>query len=154
MGVDDHAHRDSVERSQHYVPGLARHAGEGQNLFHGLRDLTPKLFDYDLRGSLDGLGLIAEEAGGADELFKLGQGSRRHSFGCGEGLEEGGRDEVDADVGALRREDSGDGELPGAAMVQGADDVGVGLGEDVEDGGDALFGLRGFIGGLFYRHGA
>ena len=97
--------------------------------------------------ALQGLRLVAEEAGGADQFFQLGEGGGGHRLGRGEGLEERGGDEIDADVGTLRGEDGGDEELPRALVVEGADGVGVGFLQGVEDGGDA-----GGVGGGFLGH--
>ncbi len=142
MGVDDHTDGDLIPAAKDDVGGLAGDSGKLEQLFHGLRHLVAELLDHGLRRALDGLGLVAEEAGGADERFKLGQGSGGHVLWRGIGAEERGRDQVDAGVGALGGEDGGDRELPGAGVVQRADDAGVGLGERVQDGGNALGGER------------
>ena len=145
VSVYNHADGDLVPASENYVGGLAGHAGDAEHFVHGLRNLVAELLD-DRRGrAFDGLCLVVEEAGAANDFFEFGQGSGGHVFGGGVGLEERGRDEVDADVGALRREDSRDGELKGAGMVERADDAGIRLCEDIADGLDALR-LQGFSG--------
>ena len=102
-------------------------------------DLAAELSVTTAAGALDGLGLVAEEAGGADELFELRQGSAAMA-GRGEGLEERRRDHVDAHVGALGGEDGGHQQFPRGAVVEGALGVGVGFVQAFEDGGDAVRG--------------
>ncbi len=146
--VDDHAGGDAVPGAEDDVGGFARDAGELEHLVHGLGDFAVEVFGEHARGADDALGFVAEEAGGFDDLLDgrgVGFGERG---GSGEEAEELGRDHVDAHVGGLRGEDGGDGELEGVAVVEGADDVGVGLAEGVEDGADAvgcegIFGLAG-----------
>ena len=117
MRVDDHADGDLIPAPAHDVGRLAGDAGKLEQLFHGLRDLVAEALDDGFGGALDGLGLIAEEAGGADQRFELGQGSGGHVLRAGIGAEERGCDQIDAGVGALRGEDGGDRELPGAGVV-------------------------------------
>ena len=90
--------------------------------------------------------MICSTAGGVG----FGEG-----FGSGEEAKELGRDLVYADVGGLRGEDRRDRQLKGVAVIERADDVGVGLAERVEDGGDALRceGIFGFAGLRFGRDG-
>ena len=99
--------------------------------------MAVEVFDDFAGGALDGFGLVAEEAGGADEVFEIGQRGLGHCWRGGEAAEEFGGDHVDAHISALRGEDGGDEEFPGRAVVKGADGVGVGFVEGLEDGGDA-----------------
>jgi len=93
-----------------------------------------ELLDEDAGGALDVFGFGAVEAGGLDEGFYFREGGLREGLGGGEHAEEVGSGFVDADVGGLRGEDGGDGELEGVAVSERADDVGVGFAEGVEDG--------------------
>ena len=103
-------------------------------------DLAVEFFDDFAGCALDGFGLVAEEAGGADEVFEFGQGCFGHRLRGREAAEEFGGDHVDAHVGALGGEDGGDEQFPGRAMGERALDVGVGFVESFEDGGDAARG--------------
>ena len=138
VGVDHDAGGDAVPGAEDDVGGFSRDAGKLEHLVYGLRDLAVEFFDEDAGGADDAFGLVAEEAGGFDELLDgggvgggefLGGGELREEFGCGF---------VDADVGGLGGEDGCDGELEGVAMVERADDVGVGFAEGVEDGANAV----------------
>jgi len=81
-----------------------------------------------------------EEAGGADERFKLWEGRFGHGRGSGEALEEFWRDHVDANVRALRGEDRCYQQLPRRCVGEGALDGGVSFVEVFEDGCDAVGG--------------
>jgi hypothetical protein len=56
----------------------------------------------------------------------------REVFGVGVFLEESRGHQVDADIGALRREDGGNEELEGAVVVQFAVGLGVGVPEEAK----------------------
>ena len=142
MRVDDDAGGDAVPRAQDDVGGFARDAGELEHLVHGLGDLAVEFFDEHACGADDVLRLGAVEACGFDELLDRGGGGFGEGFGSGEEAEELRGGFVDADVGGLGGEDGRDGQLKSIAVIQGADDVGVGLAERVEDGGDAFGGER------------
>ena len=74
MGVDDYAFGFLEPRAQHDVGGFAGDAGEGEQLFHVVRDLAAEVGDDFFRGADHGFRLVAEETGGADvglELFRV-----------------------------------------------------------------------------------
>lgn len=131
------------------VGGLAAHSGEGDEFVHGARDLAGVAFDELLATGLYVAGLVAEEAGGLDEALEFGEVGVGVVLGGEIAGEEGGRDEVDADIGALRGKDGGDEKLERVLVIEGAVGVGVELGEAAEDGTDALGGFvgRGDLGG-------
>ena len=141
VGVDDHALGFAETDTEYDVGGLAGGAGDGDELGEGLGDLAVEVGDDLAGGTLDGFGLVAEEAGGANDFLEFGQGGLGHGGGGGEAFEKRGRDHVDADVSALGGEDGSDEKLPGRAVVEGALDLGVGFVEGGEDGGDAAWGL-------------
>lgn len=143
VGVYDDAFGDAVEAAEDDVGGFAGYSGKAEEFWHGFGDYAVEFRQEEARCALEGFGFVAVEAGGADGLFdsddgRVGEGLRR-----GEEAEEFGRDEVDADVSALRGEDGGDGEFPGVAMGEGADYLGIGFVEAAEDfcyaGGRAEF---------------
>lgn len=140
--VDHDAGRNAVPASENDVGGFARHTGEFEHFVQCLRDFAMKAFDQHAGCALNALRLVAVEAGALDDLFERGQ------CRCGELLrarveaEEFGGDHVHPHVGGLRGEDGGDGEFEGVAVIERADDVGVGLAQGVEDGCDALGSKR------------
>jgi len=140
VGIDYDAFGLVEADSQDNIGGFAGGAGNGDQLGECLRDFAAKVGDDLLRGSFDGFGLVAEEAGGADEGFEIGQPGLGHGCGGREALEELRGDHVDADVGALRGEDCGDEKLPGRFVMESAFRVGVGFVEGLENGGDAVGG--------------
>src|ERR1019366_547111 len=94
--------------------------------------------DQFARCADDRLRLVAEESAGANvgfELFRLERGERlwRRVF-----LEEDRRDHVDAHVGALRRKNGRDQQLPSAVVMQGAGRARIALVESPQDLVDAL----------------
>ena len=138
MRVDDDALGLAERDAEDDVGGFASDAGDGGELGEGLRHLAVEVGD-DLAGrALDGLGLVVVEAGGADELFELGEFGLGHCGRRGESPKELGRDHVHAGVGTLRGEDGRDQKLPWRAMVERADGVGIGFVEGFEDRSDAL----------------
>ena len=104
-----------IGHAENDVGGLAGRAGNGDEFGEGVGDFAVESLDDGLGRALDGLGLVAEEAGGADEVFELGKRRLGHGRGGREALEQLRRDHVDADVGALRGEDGGDEQFPGGA---------------------------------------
>ena len=136
--VNHDTHGDSVPRSEYNVGGLASDSGKAEDFFHGLRNLPFVVVDDDAGSALDGLCLIAKEASGADEFFEFRKGGGGHCLRCRESFEERRRNEVDANVRALRREDRRNGKLPRILVIKRADYAGVGLAESVEDCSDTL----------------
>jgi hypothetical protein len=148
VGIDDDADVLGEGVAEDDVGGFAADAAELGEFVHGLGDAAAVFFDDVGRRFADGFGLVAEEAGGLYELFDVFLGGFGEGLGRGVLFEEGGGDEVDADVGALGGEDGGDEELEGIFVVEGTLGVGVVLFEEGEDEVDA--GLAG--GGGFFGH--
>jgi hypothetical protein len=147
VGIDDDADVLGEGVAEDDVGGFAADAAEGSELVHGLGDAAGVLFDDVGGGFAEGLGFIAEEAGGLDEFFDVFLGGFGEGLGGGVFFEEGGSDEVDADVGALGGEDGGDEEFDGVFVMEGAMGVGVVLVEEGEDEpGAGLAGGEGFFG--------
>src|ERR1035441_1138012 len=138
MRVNHDAVGNLVPRAQHDVGGLARHSGQLQQLLHGARHLPAEFADQFAGCAHDRLRLVAEKPGGANvgfELFRLkrGKGLWRRVF-----LEKDRRDQVDAYVGALRRENGRDQQLPRAVVMQSAGRARIALVESPQDLVDAL----------------
>ena len=114
--VHHHSGGDPIGGAQHHVRRLARRSRDGEHLFHGLRHLAAEDVDHALRGADDRLRLVIEESRAA---YVVRQHLRTH---CGEiprrGVlgEEGGRNFIDALIGALRGQNGGHQQLPRIAM--------------------------------------
>jgi len=132
VGIDDDTRFDAVGVPKDDVGGFTSDAGEvgeGVEIYRNFAIMFP---DEGFRGGNEVLGLVAEEAGGADEVFDIlllcgGKRSGVRVF-----FEERGRHHVDAHVGALRGQNGGNEELERAVVVQLAMGVGVGGAEDAE----------------------
>lgn len=140
MGVDDDAFGLVEADAEDDVGGLAGGAGNGDEFSEGLRDLAFEFCGNCPGCSLDGFGLVVEEACGANEGFKFGQCCLGHGGGGGEAFEQLRCDHVDADVGALGGEDRRHKQFPGGAVGEGALDGGIGFVEGNQGGGDSVGG--------------
>ena len=130
VGVDDDAGFDAVGVAEDDIGGFASDPGQMGEGFEFAGDFAFVVVDEGLGGGADIFRFVAEEAGGADEVFEVFLARGSHAFGVREFLEEGGGHHVDAHVGALRGEDGGDEELERAVVVEFAVGVGVGGAED------------------------
>jgi len=140
MGVYDNALGLPVGDTQHDVGGLAADAIELNQVGEPVGNATGVLFGDDPAGVADGAGFVAEETGGANELFEFGRGDNGEIGGGPVAGEQGGGDLVDADIGALGAEDGGDEKLEGVVVAEGALGVGVGGAEAGEQEADFALG--------------
>lgn len=138
--VDDDSFSLVEADAEDDIGGFACGAGDSDELCECLRNFAVEVFTDFLSRALNRLGFIAKEAGGFDELFKIGQRCVGHGLRSGEAFEERGRNHVDTHVCALRGEDGRNEQFPGRAMIERALDVGIGFIETFEDGGDAVGG--------------
>ena len=87
--------------------------------------------------------LVAEKAGGLDQLFHIRLCRHGHGGRARELTEESGRHHIHALVRALRGEDRGGEQLPGVAVVELAGDVAVVTVQPTQDKADALLAFLG-----------
>ena len=119
VGVHRQAGKPEADAEDH-VGRLAPHAGQGDEVLHGVRDLAPEALVEGGAQTHEAPGLGAEEPGGVDQRLQLGRigvaevGRRRVA---GEHL---GRDQVDLLVGGLRRQDVATSSWNGLCEVEGA----------------------------------
>ena len=132
VGVDDDAGFDAVGVAEDDIGGFASDAGEVSEVVEILRNFTVMFPHEGFRGGDEILGFVAEETGGADEVFDVFLFGGSECFGVRVFFEKGGRHHVDAHVGALRGEDGGDEKLEGPLVVEFAMGVGVGGAEDAK----------------------
>ena len=92
---------DAEHVAQDEVRGLAPDARQGRQLLHRTRQLAAVLFQQHLRAGYDVARLGPVEAAGADVFLDLSDVGAREALQRGETLKKGGRDLVDALVGAL-----------------------------------------------------
>ena len=132
MGVDDDT-RGGETLAEDDVGGLAADARERGEGVHGGGDPSVEARD-DIPGAAEeAFGFLTEEAGGADEGFKVSGVGLGEGGGVGVSGEEGRGDEVDAGVGTLSGEDGGGEELEGVSVVEHAAGVGVFVAEQLQD---------------------
>ncbi len=143
VGVDDDAFGFVEADAEDDIGGFASGTGDGDEFGEGFGDLRVEIGDEFAGRALERFCLVAEEAGGADEGFELGECGPGHGGGSGESAEEFRSDHVDAHVRALGGEDGGDEELEGRGVMERALDFGVGFVENFQDFGDPL-GVGGF----------
>jgi hypothetical protein len=146
VGVDGDA-RDAERVAEDDVRGLAADAGQRHQVDQTAGDLAvvPLLqrpTELDQR-----IGLVAEEPGGPDQLLQLRPVGARVGRGGRVAREELRGDLVDPLVGALGREDRGDGQLQRSLVVQLAVRVGVRLGQQAGDPARPPLAAQGGLGG-------
>ena len=143
MRVNHNPFSFAVRDAEDDTGGFAAAAGQLDEFGHRVGHLPGMTLGNGLTTIADGFGFVAEETGGFDAFLQLsgrrgGELGRRPVFG-----EEGGRDLIDAFVGALGAEDGGDEELERVGVVEFAVHVGVGGAQDAADlfGANRYFGL-------------
>ncbi|PQM49443.1 hypothetical protein C1Y40_00335 [Mycobacterium talmoniae] len=117
VGVDGDA-GDIEGIAEDDVGGFAAHPGQGDQLGHGGRHLPVEPFHQSLPEADQRGCLVTEETGGADEVFELGAvglGVVQRGPIAGEQRRGG---QVDALIGALRRQDGGHRQLERRGEVQ------------------------------------
>src|SRR5207244_3901947 len=128
---------DAIDVAQDDVRGLAPDTGQRAELVHRPRYLAAVVRHQYLRHPDQALRLIAEEAGGLDDLLDVRLPSAGQRLGRGVAAEEGGCHQVHAGVGALRGQDRGAEQLEGVPVLQRAAGVGVRRQEPRQDLGSA-----------------
>src|SRR5581483_3762574 len=139
---------DAERVAEHDVRRLAAHARQLDELVHVGRHLAAMLGDESLRHAEQRLRLRAKKPGGVDQRFELRRRRLRERLRVRIFLEQHRRDQVDARVGRLRRQDRRDEQLERVPVMQ----LGVGVGmlrlERIEDLARLASGLQ-WIGPLF-----
>ena len=116
--VHNNAGGNPIGGTQNDVGRFAGHSGQRQEFLHRFRDRPFELRQEPLSSSLDILRFVSKEASRMDELLQIrepGVGEVSRSWILGE---EGGRDQVHANIGALSREDCRHQQLERVPMVQ------------------------------------
>ncbi len=132
VGVDDDAARGIERRAENDVRGLAADTREGEERVHRPRNRTAVLLGDGPGGASDRLRLGVEEPGRPDDFLERAARRPRERRGVREAPEDFGRDEVDAGIGALGRENRRNEELEGRGVAQRAAGVPVGVLEAAE----------------------
>ena len=124
---------DSIRRSKDYVRRFTSGTGNGEQLVHGLRDLSTEIIQQSLRGPNQRFGLVVEEAGGSDILRQFGLAGVRE---VGDGwifLKQAGCHFIHALVGALGGENGRSQQLPGIVVMECASGLRIHLVQQLED---------------------
>ena len=141
VGVGHHHAGGVVHVPQNQVGGLPPHAGELQQVLHGVGDPPAIIPNQHLGGQNDVLGLGPEKAGGVDVLLHLGDlGVCQRLQGGEPGIQRRGH-LVHPLVGTLGGQPDGKQELIVLFIVQGADAVRVEHLQLLYNGADILGGL-------------
>jgi hypothetical protein len=135
VGVDHNAGFDAVGVAEDDVGGFASDPGEVSEGRELAGDVALMVLDEGFCRPDEVFRLVAEEAGGSDEVFDVFLPGGGERFSVGVFFEEGGCHQVDPHVGALGRENGGDEKLEGALVVQLAVGVGVGGAQFLQNGG-------------------
>ena len=125
MGVRHHHAGGLVDISQDQIGGLAPHAGQPEQFFHGSGYPAAVLLHQHPGGGHDIPRLGPEKAGGVDVRLHLGHVGAGQVFQGRVAGEEGGRDLVHPLVGTLGGQTGGEEQLVVLAVVQRAQSVGV-----------------------------
>ena len=153
MRVHDDAHVTVETIAQHDVGGLARDAAQEQQLVHGARNFTAKLFDQQTTTGVDRFGLVAKEPDRAHIGFDLERRRARKRVRCWKRREECRGRAIDRHVGALRGENRGDQEFVRRTPVEFAVRIGIARLEVGENVARAQT-LRGSLARQRINHGA
>lgn len=133
MCIDDNSQPDLVPGTEDDVRRLSCNAWDGQQFFHGLRNVAAEFRNNARCRADDIFGLVAEEARRADYLFYFRLRSVLHRLWSREAAEQNRRHHVDPYIRTLCGKDGSDQQFPGIVMVQGADGVWVTLREAAEN---------------------
>ena len=120
MGVDYDSRCLAEPCSGDHVRGLPGNSRQREQLIHAGGNAPLVLGDDALRGTLEGFGLVAEEASRVNEVFQALDRGRGDRFDRGIRSEEVRRDLIHPLVGALCREDRRHEQFPSAGMLQRA----------------------------------
>jgi len=126
VGVHHHANIDGKGVSQDHVRRLAPDAAQGHQFLHRLRDFAAVIGHDASAGRLDAARLVFVKTGGPDFLLQSGEiGSGKILRGTVL-LEQCGRDQIHAFVGALRGENGGHQQFERVREIQFAVRGGIG----------------------------
>jgi hypothetical protein len=108
------------------VRGLSRDTAQGREFRDRARHVTAEAIDDVARRGNDRPGLLTEKSRRFDDRFDIGGPGRRERFGCRVALEEPRSHLIDDLVGALRRQDRRDQELPRIVVREGRPGLRIG----------------------------
>ena len=117
MGIDDDTGL-AEGGPEHDIRGLSADAWQGDQLIHGLRDLSAETLGHGLTGGNEMFRFVLKESSGTNELFKLREIGRCQLCRSLITPKERGCDLVDSLVSALGGEDRGHEQLPRGTMAE------------------------------------
>ena len=138
MGVDDDPGGDAKGLAEDDLGGFASNPGQRNKGIHVGRHLSAMILVEDLRRGAQRRRFPAEHPGRPDHFFDLAMLGGRKVCRSRPTSEELGCDLVDADIGALGRENRGHQQLPVRPMIELAPDICVLAAQQIDDSGDAL----------------
>lgn len=125
MRVYGDALRIAKRLAHNHVGGLAANARKGLQLVHVLRDDAAEVGEQHARAASYIFRLAAEKTERMDDFLDAFDGRARHGFGRSVAREQFGRHFVHGRVGALRRENYGNGEREWVGVVERASSLAV-----------------------------
>lgn len=134
MCVHHDAFRLAVGDAENDVGRLASDTIELDKFVERIGDFTVMFFEKALATTSEGTGLVAEEAGTANQGLQFRGSSGSKVGGAAVATEKGGGDEVHAGVGALRAENGGDEKLKRIVVMQGTARARIRGAQSAEDG--------------------
>lgn len=108
----------TVGSCQHDVSRLATNPGQRRQLLERARNPSPEALDQSARSARNALCLVMIKTARPNQVFEASQRRASHGLRRGVCREQRRRHEVDARVGALRRQDDGNEQLKAIAVLQ------------------------------------
>lgn len=133
MCVHDDAFGLAVGDAENDVGRLATDAVELDQFVERVRDISTMFLNKTLTAIAYRAGLIAEKAGAANHGLEFRRRCGSKVRGTAVTLKQGGCDEIDAFIGALRAQDGSDEKLKRVMVVQGTTRAGIGGTQSTED---------------------
>ena len=134
---------DAESAPQDHVGRLAGHAGQFDEVLHGVGRFAVEFLHDELRGGYEVFRLAVIEPDGVDDFLELGDGGLGEGRRIGPAAEEFGRDLVHALVRALGGEYRGDEQFPRAFGYEMGFEIGIAFGEQLKDFCSPLFVCHG-----------
>lgn len=139
MGIDSNSSSNSECFAENDFCGFSTDTRQSYHLIKGLRQFTAIVDNQQPGAFSERLGLVPEKARGANHLFDLHKIGLCNRLRCGPATEEFRSHQIDANIGALRREHRRGKELPGCLIIQFTLGIRIELLQTPSDLGRTLF---------------
>jgi len=133
MRIYNNSQGNLKPRPEHHIPRLSSHPRQSKNLLHRLRNLAPKLLDHHPRRTLNRLRFIPKKSRSPNQLLQLRKRSRGHRLRSRECLEQRRSHQIYPNIGALRRQNRRNSQLPRTPVMQRTNHPRISLPQDIEN---------------------